>query len=348
MKNHQKIASVLIRIAPIPPGLQNAILAVFIPLYSSFPSFPFSFPFSSSLLAPLASLFEGKRPDCRLFGAYPFPFPSPLSLLPSPFPLFLSFLLPYLLRFLPSLFIWCSKGKGDIECLSTLKHLITISKRFHQYPISILFGQVFADFYSSKSPSLSLVPAVSFYVLFLLILSYLFPFPLFQLVKKLLDAATSEDQNVHSQAHSAKNITLLVLGGVGTVLLFLFGFYISKRALDTAKKLKEEEEALLEQNIELEEITIGEDSSLAEDASHTSEIELDSPDSAPLDLMEVSSKLIDEDMTGGASKAINIDDIEDTDLHLPTSDSIEIEIDPSPSIGRFQQMEDLIEPDEPL
>ena len=167
-------------------------------------------------------------------------------------------------------------------------------------------------------------------------------------MKKLLDAATSEDQNVHSQAHSAKNITLLVLGGVGTVLLFLFGFYISKRALDTAKKLKEEEEALLEQNIELEEITIGEDSSLAEDASHTSEIELDSPDSAPLDLMEVSSKLIDEDMTGGASKAINIDDIEDTDLHLPTSDSIEIEIDPSPSIGRFQQMEDLIEPDEPL
>merc|ERR1712137_278376 len=46
--------------------------------------------------------------------------------------------------------------------------------------------------------------------------------------------------------NNKKDITLLVLGGVGALFLFIFGCFISKKAVDTAKRIQEEEEGLVE------------------------------------------------------------------------------------------------------
>jgi hypothetical protein len=51
-----------------------------------------------------------------------------------------------------------------------------------------------------------------------------------------------------------KSPVVLILGSIGAVGLFLFGFYISKKAYDSAKKIQAEEEAGLTDGIELEEI----------------------------------------------------------------------------------------------
>ena len=53
--------------------------------------------------------------------------------------------------------------------------------------------------------------------------------------------------------NNAKDITVIVLGGVGALCLFVLGCVLSKKAVDTAKRIQAEEEGLLEESeIEME------------------------------------------------------------------------------------------------